>query len=86
MSSTGACVETTHRLENDQTVLLRIPTDTCPESVCLPSVFEGPAKVVRTAPPHKGRTVVGVRFSDALLQNMEFAMFTGALERVARAS
>ncbi len=80
----GVNALTKHKLTLGQTVQLAIPTAKCPPGMCLPEEFIGPAKVVRIAPIDTGRSIVALRFSDELQNNMEFAVFIDFLESVSR--
>ena len=85
ISPTGMCVVTTHVLEPGQHVMLQVPTESCPSGLCLPETFEGTAEVIRVLPDKKNRMVAAFRFGDALIGNMEFAMFVEIFQELARA-
>ncbi len=79
LSVTGAWLVTKHKLTVGQRIVVAIPTKRFAVAEYLPAMFIGPAEVVRTKPDIESRMWVGVRFGDALTQNMEFATFVQGL-------
>ncbi|MCC6794584.1 MAG: PilZ domain-containing protein [Candidatus Hydrogenedentes bacterium] len=79
LSVTGAWLVTKHKLTVGQRIVVAIPTKRFAVAEYLPAMFIGPAEVVRTKPDIESRMWIGVRFGDALTQNMEFATFVQGL-------
>ena len=79
LSVTGAWLVTKHKLSVGQRIVVSIPTKRFAVAEYLPAMFIGPAEIVRTKPDIESRMWVGVRFGDALTQNMEFATFVQGL-------
>ncbi|MCC6154124.1 MAG: PilZ domain-containing protein [Candidatus Hydrogenedentes bacterium] len=79
LSISGAWLVTKHKLSVGQRVVVAIPTKRFAVAEYLPAMFIGPAEVVRIKPDIENRMWVGVRFGDALTQNMEFATFVQGL-------
>lgn len=86
ISYTGAYLVTKHRLAAGQRIGVAIPTDMCPAELYLPSVFMGPAEVVRVEPDEDGRMCAALRFGEALAQNMDFTLFIQTLLSVTQAA
>jgi hypothetical protein len=86
MSYTGIRLATKHHLYRGQEVTLAVSTKHCPDSVCLPRTFVGPAEVVRVEQGRGGCSEVALRFGEPFLQNMEFAVFVDSLQRTVEAS
>ncbi|MCP4642388.1 MAG: PilZ domain-containing protein [bacterium] len=85
LSSGGAYLVTKHDLTEGQRVTLSIPTDLCPDSMCLPESFVGTGEVMRTSRDERGRLNVGMKFQGPITQSMDFIMFVDQL-RVASAA
>jgi hypothetical protein len=80
VSRVGVLVRTRHQVEPGMRISIGIPTKICKETVCLPKVFVGSAEVMRVIGEGDGVSVVALRFGTELSQNMEFALFTDALQ------
>lgn len=81
ISQSGLLFVANHPVEAVHRIALAIPTEFCPEDLCLPKRFSGPAEVVRSKRLSNGLYEVAARFSDSFTQNMEFALFIDALQR-----
>ena len=79
LSISGAWLVTKHQLEPGQRIVVAIPTKRFAVAEYLPAMFIGPAEVARVKPDTENRLWAGVRFGDALTQNMEFATFIQGL-------
>ncbi len=75
ISGDGVLVVTKHRLERGQAVSLTISTEFCSENLGLPREFVGPAHVFRVEALDERRSLVAIRFAQALRENLEFAAF-----------
>jgi len=80
LSRAGVLVRTKHQLTPGMRVAVAISTKSYKESVCLPRIFVGSAEVMRVAHDYEDISVVALRFGTELAQNMEFALFTEALQ------
>ncbi|MDX9971648.1 MAG: PilZ domain-containing protein [FCB group bacterium] len=84
ISLTGMLLVTKHSLAPEQRVQVEVPTMGCVDSMCLPSVFEGTAEVIRAREIDGGKQDVALRFGEDLFQNMDFAIFIDALMTVSK--
>ena len=84
ISLSGISLETKHHLTVGQTVTLAIPTNSCPDDLCLANAFVGPATVCRVEPREGTRIRAGLTFGEPLLQNIEFVIFVDYLKTTAR--
>lgn len=80
LSRAGVLVRTKHQVKPGMRVAVAISTKPCDNTVCLPRVFVGSAEVMRVAQDYGDISVVALRFGTELAQNMEFAVFTDALQ------
>lgn len=80
VSRAGILVRTKHQVIPGMRVSIAISTKQCEDSVCLPRMFVGSAEVMRVAHDYEDISVVALRFGTELAQNMEFALFTDALQ------
>lgn len=84
LSLTGAFLLTKHQLVPGQTVIVAIPTDFCPDNLGLPGAFIGSAQVARVEPSGDKTTLVGLQFSEAFSENMDFAVLFDYLQSISR--
>ncbi len=82
ISQTGVAVRTKHRLEPKQIVSVSIPTEGCPESLCLPQSFDCKAEVVRVVELKDRQSLVALSFSQQFSQDMEFAVYMNTIQTI----
>lgn len=81
LSLTGARVISKHDdLRPGQTGKIAIPTDAFPLFDLVPPEFKGACHVVRVQPLGGRKTMSALRFSEALINDMDFAHFVRQLE------
>ena len=80
LSRVGLLVRTKHDVTPGMRVSVGISTKLCEDASCLPRVFVGSAEIMRVARDYEDISVVAMRFGTELAQNMEFALFTDALQ------
>ena len=82
LSVNGASVITKHELAPGAFMSVTIPTDACPDGMCLPRTFRGPARVLWVTPEGENTIRVGLAFGDRISQDMEFAVFVDYLKSI----
>lgn len=83
ISNTGILLRTKHHLKPGQRVMVAIPTTATPSETVLPESFVGAATVVRVESEDGSVIRAALRFGEALLQNIEFALYMNHLSSLA---
>ena len=83
ISRLGVRLESRIALPEGQRVILVMPTTQCPVGMHMPEAFIGPSTIVRAEETVDGKCDMGVRFSEAFTQNIDFLMFVDFLHSTA---
>ena len=79
LSRSGLLVKTKHYVEPNSVVSIAISSKYCENSVFLPKLFLGTARVVRAEPRDHGISIVALAFGPEFEENIDFDVFIDSL-------